>query len=316
MNEIIKKIKNAENIVITAHMSEDADALGSSFALGTALKNMGKNAVVVLDDAPEERLEFLEYDYKIFGADFSAPQDLLICLDCATKERMGERAVLLEKSESVAIDHHFTNTRFADENYVDGDASSTGEMIFRVLKAMQEPITKEIAEFLYTAISGDTGSFQYSCTSPETMRAAAELLEAGIDHAEIARRLYDTENADVLKLKGYVMSNIQSFFGGRLSMVALSRDEFERFGVSEKNSGDIVNIARKARGTEIAVSVRETPDKIKISFRSNGRYNVSDIAARFGGGGHMMAAGASVSGGNFEKICAEIVEVVGEYLDD
>lgn len=316
MEKIIEKIKQAENIIITAHISEDADAVGSVFALGTALCGMGKNAVVLLGEKPEDKLEFLKYDYKLFTEDFSAKQDLLVCLDTATRERLGERAVLLEKSESVLLDHHYTNTRFADYNYVDGDASSTGEIVFRLLKKMDIPITKEIAEPLYTAISGDTGSFQYSCTAPETMRVAAELMETGIDHAKISRNLYDTVSPELIKLKGYVMANLKSCFGGKLNMATLTQAEFESFGVSEKNSGDIVNIARMAKGTEVAVSVRETPEKIKISFRSNGKVNVSEIAAHFGGGGHKMAAGASVTDRPFDAVTEEIVKVCGEFLND
>ncbi len=316
MDKIIEKIKEADNIVITAHISEDADAVGSAFALGAALGAAGKNPCVLLSDTPEDRLSFLSYNYQVYGEGFSAPQDLLVCLDTATKDRLGERAALLEKSESVLLDHHFTNSSFADYNYVDAEASSTGEIIFRLLKKLDYPITKEVAEYLYTSISGDTGSFQYSCTSPETMRVVAELMETGIDHAEIARNLYDRVSPELLRLNGWLMTNIKSCFDGRLSMVTMTQAEFESFGVSEKNSGDIVNIARKSFPAEIAVSVRETPEKIKISFRSNGRYNVSDIAARFGGGGHKMAAGASVSGRAFNEVCEEIIKISGEFLND
>ncbi len=316
MKYIIEKIKKAENIVITAHISEDADALGSSFALASALRDMEKTVTVVLSDEPEQRCRFMKQDYVVFGDGFSAPQDLLVCLDCATKERLGARAVLLEKSESVAIDHHFTNTGYADLNYVEGDASSTGEIIFKLLKAMGIKPTKEVAEFLYAAISADTGSFQYSSTSPDTMRIVAELMETGIDHAEIARNLFDRESSEVLKLKGHLMQNVESYLDGRLSMVVLSDAQFKSFGVSEKDSGDIVNIARMSRLAEVAVSVRETPEKIKISFRSNGKANVSDIAAHFGGGGHKMAAGASVTGKTPDAVRNEIIKVVGEYLDD
>lgn len=316
MDKIIEKIDKAENIIITAHISEDADAMGSAIALGTALRSVGKKATVLLSEKPEDRLEFLDFDYEIFSEDFSAQQDLLICLDTASEERLGKRAVLLEKSESVVLDHHYTNTRFGDYNYVDGDASSTGELVFRLLKKMNIQLTKEIAVGLYAAISGDTGSFQYSCTSPETMRIVAELMETGIDHAEIARNLYDLMSPELIKLNGYVMSNIKSYFEGKLSMVTLTNAEFESFGVSEKNSGDIVNIARKSKGAEIAISVRETPEKIKISFRSNGKYNVSDIATHFGGGGHKMAAGAKIVGKPFCEACEEIVRVCGEFLND
>lgn len=193
MKKIAEKISQAENIVITAHISEDADAIGSSFALATALRGAGKNVTLLLSDEPEDRLKFLKCEYTVYSEDISPLQDLLICLDAADEKRLDSRAVLLKKSESVSIDHHYTNTHYADINYVDGNASSTGELVFLLLKEMNITVTKEIAEFLYVSISGDTGSFKYSCASPRTMRIAADLMETGIDHAELARRLYEAK---------------------------------------------------------------------------------------------------------------------------
>lgn len=316
MKEIAGKIKKAENIVITAHISEDADAIGSSFALTTALRNAGKNVTLILSDFPEDKLQFLECEYVIYKDGMEPVQDLMVCLDSADLGRLGDRAVLLKRSESVSIDHHYTNTKYADINYVDGDASSTGELVFMLLKKMDLPITKEIAEFLYISISGDTGSFKYSCASSKTMRTAADLMETGIDHAELSRRLHETEKIETVLLKGHIMSNIKSYYGGKLRMVVLDKDIFEKFGVEEKNAGDVVNIPRMVEGTEIAVSVRETPEKIKLSFRSNGKYNVSDIAALFGGGGHVMAAGAAVKNKTLKEVEEEIVNAVGEYIND
>ena len=316
MKEIAKKIQDSQNIVITAHISEDADAIGSTFALTTALRNIGKNVTLVLSDKPEDRLRFLKCDYVIFEDGMTPPQDLFICLDSADVKRLDSRAIFLEKSESVSIDHHYTNTKYADINYVDGDASSTGELIFMLLKEIGLPLTKEIAEFLYISISGDTGSFKYSCASPKTMRIVAELMETGIDHAELSRRLHETEKMEVVLLRGHIMSQIKSYYDGKLKMVVLDKDVFERFGVDEKNVGDVVNIPRMIEGTEIAVSVRETEEKIKISFRSNGTYNVSDVAAHFGGGGHKMAAGAAAKNITLKETEEKIVEAVGEYIND
>lgn len=316
MKKIAEVIKNADNIVITAHISEDADALGSVFALSESLKNMGKKVTALLSDTPEKRLQFLECEYEVYKGDKTYPQDLLICLDTADVKRLGERATLLEKSPTISIDHHFTNTNFAGVNYVEGDASATGEIVYKLIVEMGLDITKKIAEFLYVAISGDTGSFKYSSTSPETMRIVAELMEKGIDHAELSRRIHETESLESVLLKGHIMSEIKSYFDGKVNMVVLSDETFKKFRVDEKDVGDIVNIPRMIEGTEVAVSVREVPDKIKISFRSNGKYNVSDIAGEFGGGGHKMAAGAAVKGKTLTEVWEKIVEVLGEYIND
>lgn len=316
MRKIAEKIKSAQNIVMLTHISEDADAIGSSFALTDALSSFGKNVTLVLSDKPEDRLQFLECDYEVYEEGMAPSQDLVLCLDSADIKRLGARAVFLEKSESVSIDHHYTNTRYADINYVDGDASSTGELIFMLLKEMNLPVTKRIAEFLYISISGDTGSFKYSCASSRTMRIVADLMDTGIDHAELSRRLHETEKIETVLLKGHIMSQIKSYYEGKLRIVVLDKDIFEKFGVDEKNVGDVVNIPRMVEGTEIAVSIRETEEKIKISFRSNGKYNVSDVAAVFGGGGHVMAAGAAVKNGTLKEVEEKIVSAVGEYIND
>ena len=316
MKKIAEVIKNAENIVITAHINEDADALGSVFALSMALRNMGKNVTALLSDIPERRLQFLDFPYEVYKEGAEYPQDLLICLDSADVKRLGDRASLLEKSQSISIDHHYTNTNYAKINHVEGGLSATGEIIYKLILELGGEITKEIAEFLYVAISGDTGSFKYSSTSSETMRVVADLMEKGIDHAELSRRIHETESLESVILKGHIMSHIKSLCNGKVNMVVLNDETFKKFGVSEKDVGDIVNIPRMIEGTEVAVSVREVPEKIKLSFRSNGRYNVSDIAGRFGGGGHEMAAGAAVFGKTLAEVEEEIVKVLGEYIND
>lgn len=316
MKKIAGKIKNAEKIVIAAHINEDADAVGSSFALTEALRDAGKSVMLYMSEEPEDRLKFLKCDYEIYTGEELPEQELFIALDSADEERLGARKALLLRSPSVSVDHHYTNTRYADVNYVDGEASSTGELVYFLIKELELPITRRIAEFLYISISGDTGSFKYSCTTPTTMRVAAELLECGIEHAELARRLYESEKPEAVRLKGYVMSSVKSFFGGKLNMTVLDKEIFAKFGVDEKNAGDLVNIPRTIEGTEIAVSVRETEEKIKLSFRSNGKYNVSEIAAHFGGGGHVMAAGAAVYGKTLAETEEEIVSIVGECFND
>ncbi len=316
MDAIAKNIKDSKDIIITAHSSEDADALGSLFALGTAIKSMGKNVTVYLSEEPEDRLKFLDYDYIIFEEGMTKEHDLFIALDSADAKRLGKRSVFLEGCKSISIDHHYSHIDYATINYLEPDASSTGELIYLLIKKLGVDVTKEIAEFLYISISGDTGSFKYSSTSPRTMRIVADLMEKGIDHAELSRRLHETEKIENVLLNGYVMSNIESYFDGKLRMVLLDEETFSKFNVSERNSGDVVNIPRMVEGTEIAVSVRKTPDKIKLSFRSNGTYNVSEIAKNFGGGGHAMAAGAAVFDKTIDEIKQAIIKACGEYIND
>lgn len=316
MDKVIDLIKKSNNVVILAHDNEDADALGSSFAMRLALLDMGKTALCVLSEAPEERLCFLGDDYAIFDENNIPKADLVICLDCGDVKRIGKRKAIFDLADkTVCIDHHFTNEGFCDACFVDSKAPATGEILYDLFCKMGVEITTEIAKYLYAAISSDTGSFKYSNVRPETFLAASELIKKGIDHAEIARKLFDTESLNAIKFKGYLMNNSEQYFDGRLCIVSATGEIMEKYKVLEKETGDIVNIPRSVKGCEIAVSIRETEDKIKLSFRSNGKYNVADIAAKFGGGGHIMASGATVCGKTLNEVKQEIISCVEEILN-
>lgn len=319
MEQIIEKLRQSHKAAILAHVSEDPDALGSCFAMAEALKQIGNHPVCYLSEQPEEGLSFIGGEYLVYDGDAADIDcDLCVCLDCGDRERLGSRIDIFRKvGLSVNIDHHYTNECFADENYVDGEASATGEILYELFQKMNIEMTDEIARLLYIAIAADTGSFKYSNVSPKTMRVAADLLEYHFDHAEAARLLFDTEPLAMMKMKGAIMGNIHSYCGGKLSIVCVDEKMFTRYGV-EEGRGDLVNIPRRVEHTEIAVCLKRHKDKIKLSFRSNGKVNVSDIAARFGGGGHMMAAGASTDGAfaaaekTVVKYCTEALEQLKE----
>lgn len=316
MEEVIKLIKDAKSVAILGHISEDADSVGSSLAMKRALEKLGKRAVIYYSARLEHRLSFMKADGVYF--DGTAEKfDLCLCLDCGDYGRLGKRAAVFEAAKHTAsIDHHVTNTKFAEANYVVADASATGEILYEVIGALGTEMDKEIAENLFIAIASDTGSFKYSNVSPQTMRITAALLEQGIDNAYLSRMLFDTETEKAMHFKGYIMSRIRTCFDGRLAIVAVKKAEFEQFGIDERDTGDIVNIARMTEGAEIAVSVRETEERIKISFRSNGRYDVGALALKLGGGGHAMASGASVACGRVEEVCEKVMELCGDLFND
>jgi len=316
MDKVIQSIKNYKNIAILTHISEDGDALGSALAFASAMKNEGKKADVFISEQPPQNLGFMENNFIIYTPDCDVSgYDLCVCLDCADLKRLGRRVRIFDEiPHTVNIDHHITNTLYAEANYVEAEVSSTGEILFGIFNAMGTEITKEIAEYLYISIASDTGCFKYSSVTPKTMIIGAKLLEKGIDHAEICRKLFDTETRPALRIKGYIMQNISEFFDGKVCMVALEKKIFDDFGVNEKDVEDIVNIPRSVKGCEIAVSIREDTDKLKISFRSNGKYNVSDIAAAFGGGGHKMAAGATMTQTDIKTAVELIKNECGKVL--
>ena len=316
MKELLRLIKNAENVAILGHMSEDADSVGSSFAMQRVFSLMGKSADVYFSAPLEKRLGFMNVSGKC-SAKAECEYDLCLCLDCADIERLGERKAIFDSAKKTAsVDHHITNTNFADANFVLPDASATGEVLFDVIKKLGVKIDKELAECLFIAIASDTGSFKYSNVSPKTLRIAAELLETGIDNAYISRMLFDTEDEKSMKLKGALMSSVETMFDGKLAMICVDIDKLKEYDVEEKDLSDIVNIARMVAGCEIAVSVRELEDKVKLSFRSNGKYDVGSLAQKFGGGGHKMASGASSDVLTFAEMKKKVIDICGELFND
>lgn len=316
MNKVIDLIKQANSVVILSHDSEDADAVGSSFAMRLALSAMGKEARCIFSEIPEERIRFLGDDYTVFDENDIPQADLCLCLDCGDVQRIGKRKAIFEAAEKTAcIDHHFTNVGFCDADFIDPKAPATGEILYNLFTEMGVEITQDIARQLYAAISSDTGSFKYSNVRPETFIIASELIKMDIDHAEIARKLFDTESLGVIKFKGYLMNNMEQYFDGKLNIVLATDRLLKEYGIEEKDTGDIVNIPRGVKGCEIAVSIRETPEKKKISFRSNGKYHVSSLAERFGGGGHIMASGAAVRSKSVEEIKQDVIKYCEEIFN-
>ena len=317
MDNIKDLILSSYDIAITSHSDEDADAFGSSMALRLALMSLGKNVDYYVSLPLEHRLQFFPKDYIIYDEEkHTKKYDLCICLDSADEKRLGKRIKLKnEAKKTINIDHHYTNTRYAMENRVGDNMSSTGEMIYDLLIEMNIEITKEIATYLYCAIMGDTSCLKYSSATPKTVMIISKLMECGIDHADLSRRLFDTEKITSIKLKGYIMNNIKSFYDGEVSLVSIDEEKFLEYGVLEKDVGDIVNIPRSVEGTQIAVSLRQVPEKVKISLRSNGKYNVGEIAQKLGGGGHMMAAGIGLFGATLADAEEKILKVIGDYIN-
>lgn len=317
MDNIAKMIDEASSIAVISHIDEDCDAFGSSLAMLEMLKNRGKKAVYYVSKPIEKRISFLSDDYVIFDKDkISGHFDLLICLDSGDMGRIGERACLFDMADkSLSIDHHYTNTMYAQENRVDGDMSSACEMVYDLFCEMKVEITRSMAEYLYCGIMGDTGCLKYSCASPKTVTVVSKLMECGIDHAELCRRLFDIEPIEIIKLKGHVMNNLESFYDGRVTVAVLDEETLEQFGVGENDTGDIVNIPRSVSGTEIAAYIKITKEKVKISLRSNGKYNVGEIALKLGGGGHAMAAGAAFEPCSKEEAKEKLLAVIGESIN-
>lgn len=316
MKEIIERILACESAAVMGHVNADADSLGSCYAMAQFLRGLGKRAQVFLEEKPDRYLEFMSDEYTVFENGMETAEfELCICLDSGDIDRLGERRAIFDRAKTtINIDHHRTNTKFADLNYVDADASATGEILCEMFKLSGKPMDKEIAQNLYIAMCTDTGCFKFSSVKPKTMRAAADLMEYGFDHAELIRLLFDSHSMAETKFRGEVMRNVKSYDGGRISLVSIADDLCAKVGLAEEDMPNVVDIPRCVEGTEIAVALKRRDNKVKINLRSNGDADVANIALKFGGGGHAKAAGGAIEGVSIEEAEKMVVAACREEL--
>lgn len=316
MDKVIELINNSKRCAIIPHIKADGDAIGSCLAMHSVLCRLGKEAVIYTEEPIEKRLEFLDCGTSTVYTGETADCDTCIVLDCGDMGRVsGRRPVFEGAAHTVNIDHHRTNTQFAEANYVEPKTSSTGEVLFKLFREMGIEPDRKTAQYLYAAICSDTGCFAYSNVSPDTFRIAAELIALDIDHAEIARMLFDCEDISSAKIRAELVNNMNSYYSGKLRVVTISEEQCAKYGIMPEEVQDPVNLPRGLRGTEIAAALKFYDGKIRVSLRSNGDADVAKIALRFGGGGHTRAAGCTITGASLEKAEKMIAEACGEELN-
>ncbi|MBR0088604.1 MAG: bifunctional oligoribonuclease/PAP phosphatase NrnA [Clostridia bacterium] len=310
MQAVIDKINAAKSVAIITHVNEDPDTIGSCFAFQKMLRKMGKEAVIYVSGKIEDRLSFMGSDYVTYRSGIQHNHDLCACLDCGDLGRIGERKTLFDEiGNSINIDHHMTNTCFADANLVDGKASAAAEIVTLLFREMGLELDNDIAKDLYTAICSDTGCFKYSSVTPKTMRIAADLLEYDFDHAEIARLLFDTESLAAMKLKAEVSGTVKSYADGKITLVTADEKDGEKYGILPEDIPNLIEIPRCVEGTEIAVCIKKTAGGYRINLRSNGEADVAAVATALGGGGHCKAAGGTIQAENMDE--AERIVIAG-----
>ncbi|NLY43605.1 MAG: bifunctional oligoribonuclease/PAP phosphatase NrnA [Clostridiaceae bacterium] len=312
LKKIADILKSISKAVILPHFNPDGDCIGSSFALQSALKKMGKKAVVVLEEDIPKMYEFLGGEFVKYKdySDYSGI-DCVICIDCADEKRLGKRIKFFKQSNvTINIDHHVSNTEFAEYNYIDTNSAATGEMIYDLLGELGVEIDKEIATNLYTAISTDTGSFKYSNTTSRTHRIIAELMEKGIDNADISRRVFDTFSLSKLKFISYAIERIELYEDGKIVIIPIPNKAIKDMALGENDIDGLSSLARTVEGVEVGILLMEMePGHVKVSLRSNRYVDVSKVAFSFGGGGHVRASGCILNM-DMEQAKQKIMEAV------
>jgi len=296
MNEIKNAITAASDIIIITHVNPDGDAIGSSLALQTALKKLRKQAVCVCDGKVMEKYFFLEPIGRLEAPeDFDRKFELAIAIDCADKNRMGKaEKIFCNAGKSINIDHHNTNEGFGDINLI-SNVSSSGELIFELIEALETGFDPGIAECLYTAMSTDTGNFTYSNTSKKALQYTSSLISL-FDFAKIADLLYRTRTYENTLLIAKAIDNMTLHENARIALIALSKSDLESTGIKSPDYEMLVNYASEINTVKIAIFLRELKDGgYKISLRSMGELDVASLAASYNGGGHKNAAGCMMN---------------------
>lgn len=291
-------LMHANTVAIGGHVRPDGDCVGSTVGLYLYIKNNYPDIAVdvYLEDIPDS-LKLIEATKWIREtADEEKVYDLFIASDCADMDRLGFSKVLFENAKStLCIDHHISNPGYADENYIYPEASSASELAYRLMD--KDKITTEIAEALYLGIVHDTGVFQYSCTSPETMEAAADLMRKGINASDIIDKTFYEKTYAQNQILGRALLDSFIFMEGKCIASYISKKMMDFHGVTPKDLDGIVSQLRVTKGVEVAILLYETAaQEYKVSLRATGDVDVSKVAQFFGGGGHKKAAGVTMKG--------------------
>ena len=295
LNNAVRFIRAHNDILLIAHISPDGDTLGSCLALYAALLQLGKTAQIACEDPVPQIYRFLPNSDQVLPLDGVRQAESVISVDCADLARTGKgESLFFGATYTLNIDHHGTNDRYADENYVQR-AGATGELIFGVLTSLKVNVTRDIAACLYAAITTDTGNFSYSNTTPDTLRIAAELLETGIDLPYLNRMLFRTVPFHKMRLHGLAIMKTELYEHGRIGIARLTRDDMRICGATGEDTEGVIDSVRDIDTVEIAALLREDDDgKIRVSLRGKSYADVSRIATQFGGGGHRLASGCTL----------------------
>ncbi|HNQ74202.1 MAG TPA: bifunctional oligoribonuclease/PAP phosphatase NrnA [Verrucomicrobiota bacterium] len=299
IQEILTAIQNARTICIVGHMRPDGDCIGSQLGLMLALRAIGKQVVCWNQDAMPLKYRFLDPGHNFVKPKSGQEFDLVIAVDCASLERLGTVARrVTRRRQLINIDHHESNTRYGDINWVSAREPSTGELIYHLMKAAGWPVTKPIADCLFTAVSTDTGSFQYASTRPGTFHVGAELVTHGANLARICHEVYQSFPLARVRLLKHVYNKFKLTHNDRIAYFWLKKADLARTGAGSSDTEGLIDHIRAIEPVVVACVFEEIePETIRISLRSKCRsVNVNDICRQFGGGGHGAAAGAMIAG--------------------
>lgn len=323
-NEIIKKLKNSKKILLTTHTNPDGDAIGSALALFHYLRENGLNVQIIISDDVPRNLQFLSgskfvetYNHNRHNS-FIKSVDTVVFLDLNDISRTRLLSQVLEQSSAfkIVIDHHTNPKYFADLLYSDIESSSTGELVYRLIKSDENfKMNRDIAENIYVAIMTDTGSFRFQKTNAEVHRIIAELIECGADPYHIYDFVYNQNPLKIVRLLGLALSKMQLQHNGKVCIMIIDRNDFAATGTNFRDTEFFVDRTLSVEGVEIGILLTEVIERgeFKISFRSKGNVQVNGLAEALGGGGHINAAGATIKSLSLDTALKSVLNQLNRY---
>jgi phosphoesterase RecJ-like protein len=301
-------LAGASDVALACHVNPDADALGSMLGLSNFLRERGVRTVCSFGNEPLELPRWTSLlpgtDALVEARDFPAAPDVFVTCDTASLDRLGALARVVPKAaEVIWLDHHVSNDGLGTVPVIDPTASSTAEVVYRLLRTIGGDISPASAACLYAGIVTDTGRFQYGATTPETLRIAADLRERPFDHVALAQALYEDGSARYLRLLSTALGRLALEEAHDLVWTYLTQADLSEAGVEPSETDDLIDVVRTAREVDVAAVVKQQRDgRFKVSMRSRGGHDVARVAAVFGGGGHRLAAGYTSKDGLAETV--------------
>lgn len=308
--------KETKTVAITGHVRPDGDCIGSVLALWHYIRRIRSELQIdmYLETVPTrfEKLPGAEHICTSFEQE--QVYDVMIALDSGDLDRIGLSVKYFATArETICIDHHISNLGYANKNFIQADAASTCEILFSMME--EKKFTKELAMCLYLGMAHDTGVFQYSNTTAKTMEMAAKLLDMGVEHTRLINETFYEKTYIQTQVLGRALMECILVCDGRCAVSVIKKKDMDFYGVSGSDMDGIVNQLQLIKGTEVAVFMYELEDRVfKVSLRSKDLVNVSTIATIFGGGGHVRAAGCTISGGYYDAINS-LTRHIQEQLD-
>lgn len=310
-DRVAELLQKKDNILILTHKNPDGDTLGCGVALCRVLQGLGKNARVENSDIIPKRYSYLFEDLKVM--DFEP--EFIVAVDVADTKLLGERLEgLYSDRVDLCIDHHGSNREFAKELYLRSEDGAASLSLYRIIKKMGVPVTPQIATALYTGLSTDTGCFRYSNASSECYRVAAELIDSGADSARINVLMFETKPLSYFRLLTEVLAGMRTFCDGRVIVLKVTRDMFDRTGATPDQCDAIAAMSRQVEGALCGITMKEKQGGgYKLSLRTHEPLDAAQLCGLLGGGGHARAAGCD-SGEDEEESLRILIEAITKAL--